>query len=233
MGTIEVEVLTGLVTNGVHGQRWPDSVYAVALYTVNGRNLNFIARNITKTNHAEDCVLNFFQVLLQDQILQPQVVKLFLSASPCQRCSQRIISFLSTAWWCHGIKLEMEVVISAFYRIRRPSCEQNPVCRDHLPPYDWHLAQVDGLKKLYWTPGVFLRTVELGDWMILGNVLGVRNMCFCIRIEEDFLLKKDFEQIMDFSSLSKLTFQPNNNLDFFTSPTCNSNNCLLFLLPEA
>lgn len=211
MGIAEVDILTALVRNGVHGQDWPGKVYGVALYILNGTNYHFLTRNLSKIHHAEDDFIDYLEYLLQNNMLQPQRIALFLSASPCQRCSQRITIFQSTARDCHGINLEMEVVFSAFYKIRRPFCDHmNPVCRapKHLPCEDDHWAQVDGLRKLCQTPGVILRTIHEEDWVVLRNVLGVRNMSFHIREKEDYFLRKDFEQIMDFASMCKLISQP-------------------------
>lgn len=197
------EAWKAFLCNGVHGQLWPQNVYAVVCSGLSC----YLTKNVSKTVHAEDGVIVYLENSLRRRALRPQRLKLFLSASPCHRCSQRIITFLNTARWSYGVTLEMEVVFSAFYQIRRPSCELNPACRNHLPSYHDHVAQVAGLKKLYWTQGVILRTFNCQDWLYLGNFLKKTTINIRYRHYQDNLLRREFLTIMDLiGSTSRCAF---------------------------
>lgn len=196
------EAWRGFLWRGVHGKRWAQNVYALVCTEFSSQ----LKSNTGTTVHAEDEVLDYLENLLRYRALRPQRLKLFLSASPCQRCSQRIITFLNTARWCYGVTLEMEVVFSSFYQIRRPSCESNPACRNHLPSYHDHVAQVAGLKQLYCTQGVILRTFNYQDWLYLGNFLNLTTFNIRCRQYEDDLLRREFYQIMGFGCTSRCAF---------------------------
>lgn len=204
------EVMSTFMTNGVHGQVWSKTVYAVAHYSSGGATRYFTARNVNRLSHAENGVINHVEDLLTSRKLTSPKIKLYLSYSPCHECSQRIVNLLTTARWCHHIALEVEIVFSALYRIRRPSCEKNRSCHRHLPSYDDHIANVDGLKKLFRTPGVVLRTFTQRDWLQLWIALGFPSfdiVRFNSRSEEDELLEKDFEQTMGMIRTGTLTLQ--------------------------
>lgn len=203
----EEEALEAMIKSGVHGQQRPRHVYAIAVY--NG-NEYFTARNTNRQDHAEVEAIAHLQGLLMSRQLQPRVIKLFVSASPCSECSQRIITFLETARWHHGVHLKIEVVFSSFYRIQRPSCNRrNPVCRDHnhCPLDNDHWTQVEGLKTLKVEPDVVLRTFNKQDWHNLRSLLRVYNIGYRCRKKEDELLKKDFKEIMGSTTTRKLGFK--------------------------
>lgn len=193
MSVSRVAALRTLVHSGVHGEHWPKHVYAVAMYSYFTDKDYIMAKN--NEVHAEEDILDYFKVLLQRRILRPQKITLFLSSSPCHRCSQRIISFLEKARG-QGIDLEIEVVISAFYKIRRPSCVDNPACQGHLPSENDHKAQLSGLRDLKDANGVVLRTTTNEDWDNLAVTLDLDDIDLSRREKIDDLLRKDFRELM-------------------------------------
>lgn len=220
MEIFALEVLRTFATKSVHGEAWPKDVYAVSQYVTDGNIFYFTARNLSSTFHAEDGVLNHLEYLLTSGKLQSQKIKLFLTYSPCHRCSQRILNFLDMARWHHNTILEVEVVFSAFYRVRRPSCERNPACRaaSHFPSLDYHRVNVEGLRTLHRAQGIVLRTFNPRDWVDLRVALGVHMFDFGGRQEEDDLLRSDFQQIMGLTSTSKLTPHTSTHFNLIKMP---------------
>lgn len=206
---MDINVFQAFVKNNVHGQPWPQVSCAVTMYRRYpcGHINTFMARRINKKIHAEEAIISYLESLLMKKTLWPPKITLFLNASPCHRCSQQIINFLDIARQQHGVDLLIEVVFSTFYRVRRPSCEENPACHGHLPSYLHHKSQVEGLTKLYLTEGIVLRTFESEDWQDLGYCLHVPNYDFSNREKEDNLIRKDFEQLFGPVFTSKLFLQ--------------------------
>ncbi|XP_025101306.1 uncharacterized protein LOC112568281 [Pomacea canaliculata] len=187
-----VGVLSDFMRNGVHGQTWPKNVsYAVAQYKEGKETRYFRAKN--DYAHAEEAVIKHFENLMCLDELVSDDIKVYISNSPCFSCSDKIINFLKNAKRYYKRNLKVELVFSAFYRVRRPSCEENPRCIGRLPDEDAHKAQVEGLKNLFTTPGIVLRPFTKQDWMELQIALSCRQ-------DEDEKLRKDFEQLMSLKS---------------------------------
>lgn len=178
-------------TNGVHGEDWRNPTYAVVMYTRDGK-LRCVRAKSEGGDHVEDYFTGYFENLLRENI-SPSTIKMFVSNSPCAKCSQNIIRFSQLSGW------KFEIVVSALYNIWRPSCVRNPSCYWHvdLVSPDIHDANVRGLGNLSTASRVTLSTFNAQDWKDLGILLGVPPATDYGRPEEeDDLLWNDFEELM-------------------------------------
>ncbi|XP_025101274.1 uncharacterized protein LOC112568270 isoform X1 [Pomacea canaliculata] len=178
--------------NGIH------DMYAVAQYT-RGSKTNYF-RADTKFEffnqiHPEITVMEHLLELLKSQDLDSPNIKIYTSDAPCHECCQKFLQLLQTANLYHNQDLQIEIVFSGIHRIKRPSCVKENSCSLHLSQIsdNQHQVNVDGLKALYNTRGVRLRPFTDQDWLDLLRALWRPKT-------KDEILKKDFEQIMNFNS---------------------------------
>lgn len=173
---------------------WHFSSYAVVCYTGKNKLQHFVVKS-SKGKHAEDKVITQLKSLLDGKKLS---IKMYVNNSPCQKCSEKISKFLGTIKSEHRI----ELVFSRFYRVRRPSNEENPHYTGRLPSKKQHKDQVEGLKTLS-RHGVDLRTFNTEDWRDLAKTLGVNPVNVKCREKRCDLLRKDFEKVMGLTSIRK------------------------------
>lgn len=176
-------------TNGVHGEAWSNTTYAVVKYTRDGKRRCVRAKSEGGV-HVEDYFTWHFKTLLRKN-KKPSTIKMYVSNSPCYVCSQNIISFSQLSGW------QFEIVVSALYNIRRPSCVRDPSCYWHvdLVSPGIHEANVKWLRNLSNARRVTLRTFNEQDWRDLGNLLGVPPATDYCQQEDDWL-RNDFQELL-------------------------------------
>lgn len=193
------EVLQTFITSEGHDLGWNQRTFALVQYTSNGKTCHFVARN-TFLRHTEDDIIEHLKGQLKEGKVDSPNVKIYISFSPCHTCSQKLIALLDHTKSEHGMELNVEIVFSGLYRIKRPSCKKDWSCNGHLSKFtqadhDNNVAQLKNLQR----KGVQLRTFKDQDWLDLRRGLDSLR-------KEGELLKKDFEIILKMPRSRKLKF---------------------------
>lgn len=155
----------------------------------------------TASSHAEIQALSYLEKLLQSDLVNCPTIGLtfYVSLSPCQDCSTRIVSFMMKSRMMHGAKLDMKIIFPSLYKIIRPSCIEFGHHNGHhkIPSPEEHGRNLGGLIHLTQN-GVILETFGDWQWADLARILTVNSLSFVQgqkRLFEDGVLKQDCERL--------------------------------------
>ncbi|KAK7475636.1 hypothetical protein BaRGS_00033129 [Batillaria attramentaria] len=188
-------LLEVFINSGLHGAQWPRETYAVVPYWELGTKI-IITKNDTdllgRPKHAEVILLNHLRREISAAGKVPSRLKVFINYSPCRECCDKIAKFVQQ----YDRQLQMEVVFSALYNIRRNSCRGHR----HKPCLKYeHDMTVAGLRLLH-REGVILRTFDERDWRELQEAIVNRQRMADCDGNEDSIMKQDLDEILGFKS---------------------------------
>lgn len=191
-----------IVKNFVDDRPKRYAYYTVVRYVLDTKTDYFIDRN-KEGKHVEYFLIEHFTSLLKQRMLGSPVMKIYISSSPCDGCCKKLVDFVGIARSKYDTSLKIEIVFPSLYGVRRPSQENNPKHTEYLPPKGQHRDHVKALKELQ-AANVHLKTFTKDDWQELLKATGVESYDFKSRKkEDDDLLRKDFEIIMNLNTTCK------------------------------
>ena len=163
------EILDVFYKSGLHGVLWPHETKCVCVYMYrHSGNMGVDIRNFENTagkEHAEIYMLGFLKNLDElEEPVKPILVRLYINNTPCNGCSQQILSYLQTQPY-----VGMEIIFCQLYNIQRDSCLTR--CRGRLCSRIGVTPNEAGLKDL-WLNNVLMRPFSgEEDWQQLERIL--------------------------------------------------------------
>lgn len=199
---LPAEIVSTFRNSGLHGDQFQNvhRAYAVVKYKGRDGQIHIHKERNNWGSHAEREMIRYLENKLENEKLFSQTIEFYVNFSPCFECSGHIIDFLEEAEQFYDIDIELEIIFSHLYKIRRPSCLDGSHNKDHrLPGPADHNRNLTGLRKLSSVCGVDLHPFGKKDWKRLADVLSVpfsRTVYWSSgREDEDKALLDDFESL--------------------------------------